>query len=55
VEENILDLLKAGPKRLTEIAAATEAKQSTTSERMRRMCQRSLVAPVGGGAWAASV
>jgi Bacterial regulatory protein, arsR family len=53
-EDRILELLKGGPKRLSEIAEATEAKQSTLSERMRRLRQLGQVAPAGGGAWAAS-
>ena len=52
-EAEILELLKGGPKRMAEIGAATEAKQSTLSVRLRRLRQRGLAAPVGGGAWAA--
>ena len=53
-EERILELLKTRPMKMAEIVAATEAKQSTVSERMRRLRQRGLAAPVGGGAWAAT-
>jgi hypothetical protein len=54
VEAKILDLLRARPMRLAEIVTAMEARQSTTSERLRRLRQRGLVALVDGGAWAAS-
>ena len=35
-EAKILELLKARPMKMAEIVAAMEAKQSTTSERLRR-------------------
>ncbi len=51
VEARILELLKARPMRMAEIAVETEAKQSTTSERLKRMRERGLVA-LADGAWA---
>ena len=53
-EEKILELLKAGPLRMGEIAEATAARRTTTGERLRRLRQRGLAGPVGGGAWAAT-
>ena len=53
-EEKILGLLKAGPLKLAEIAAATQGEQSTTSERLRCLRQRGLASPGVGGAWAAT-
>jgi hypothetical protein len=47
-EGRILELLKAGPLRAAEIAAAMAAKQSTTSERLRRLRQRGLIDLAGG-------
>jgi hypothetical protein len=52
-EGRILELLKQGPMRASAIAAALEARQSTTSERLRRLRQRGLVA-LAGGAWAST-
>jgi hypothetical protein len=36
-EAKILELLKARPMRMTEIAAEMKARQTTTSERLRRL------------------
>lgn len=50
-EEKILELLKAGPLRMAEISSQMSARQSTTSERLRRMRDRHLIARDGEG-WA---
>jgi hypothetical protein len=52
-EETIRTLLRERPMRMGEITAAMAAKQSTTSERLRRLRQRGQVT-LDGGAWAAS-
>jgi Bacterial regulatory protein, arsR family len=51
-EEKILELLKGKPLRASEVALALDAKQSTTSERLRRLRRRGLAAPGSSGAWA---
>jgi DNA-binding transcriptional ArsR family regulator len=53
-EEKIIALLRERPMKAVEITAATESRQSTTSERLRRLRQRGLVTLGGGGAWAAT-
>jgi|SRR5580704_1822706 predicted transcriptional regulator len=53
-EERILELIREKPLRMTEIATEMGAKQNTTSERLRRLKAKGLVAPAEGGAWAAS-
>ena len=53
-ENRILELLKVKPLRASEIAVALEARQSTTSERLRRLRQRGLAASGASGAWAAT-
>ena len=52
-EETILNLLRERPMRMVEIMAAMESRQSTTSERLRRLRQRGLVA-ADSGAWTAT-
>jgi hypothetical protein len=53
-EQRIVELLKTrGALKMTEIMAAMESRQSTTSERLRRLRQRGLVA-VDAGAWTAT-
>jgi hypothetical protein len=52
-EAQILELLKTKPMKAAEIAAATAAKLVTTHDRLRRLRQRGLAAPVDG-AWAAT-
>ena len=52
-EGRILELLRQRPMKMGEIVAAMGAKQSTTSERMRRLRQRGLV-DLAGGAWSAT-
>jgi hypothetical protein len=52
-EEKILGLLRERPMKMGEITAAMAAKQSTTSERLRRLRQRGEVT-LDGGAWAAT-
>jgi hypothetical protein len=54
IDEKVIDLLKATPgMKVSELAKATSSKTSTTSERLRRMRARQLVAPVDGGGWQA--
>jgi predicted Rossmann fold nucleotide-binding protein DprA/Smf involved in DNA uptake len=53
VEAQILELLRTKPMKAAEIAAATSAKLVTTHDRLRRLRQRGLAAPVDG-AWAAT-
>jgi Mn-dependent DtxR family transcriptional regulator len=52
-EETILNLLRDRPMRMAEVMKEMQAKQSTTSERLRRLRQRGLVV-VDGGAWTAA-
>jgi predicted Rossmann fold nucleotide-binding protein DprA/Smf involved in DNA uptake len=51
-ESRILELLKTGPKRMAELASETETRQSTTSERLRRLREKGLVVQANG-AWQA--
>ena len=54
VDQQVLDLLKATPgMKVSELAKLTASKTSATSERLRRMRARQLVAPVDGGGWQA--
>ena len=53
-EQKIIDLLKTRPVRMAEIATEMGAKQTTTSERVRRLRERGLIVPVEGGGWTAS-
>ena len=52
-ESQILEMLKTGPKRMAEISSEMQARQSTTSERLRRMREKGLIKRDGEG-WAAS-
>jgi hypothetical protein len=51
-EQTILAMLRERPRRAAEIATATDSRQSTTSERLRRMREKKLVTMVDG-AWEA--
>jgi hypothetical protein len=54
IDEKIIGLLKDRPgMKVGELAKATSSKTSTTSERLRRIRARHLVAPVDGGGWSA--
>ena len=52
-EEKILSLLRERPRRMAEISSEMQARQSTTSERLRRMRDKGLVKRDGEG-WAVS-
>jgi hypothetical protein len=52
-EQKVLDLVRGGMTRSSEIAAATSSRVSTCSERLRRLRQKGLVERVGEG-WAAA-
>jgi DNA-binding NtrC family response regulator len=51
-EGQILDLLKTRPMRMAEIASEMGAKQTTTTERLRRLRERGQIVPADGGGWA---
>jgi hypothetical protein len=54
IDQQVIDLLRATPgMKVGELAKATNAKTSTTGERLRRMRERGSVAPVDGGGWQA--
>ena len=52
-ESQILAMLKERPHRMAEISSEMKARQSTTSERLRRMREKGLIKRDGEG-WAAS-
>jgi predicted Rossmann fold nucleotide-binding protein DprA/Smf involved in DNA uptake len=51
-QDRILEILRAGPRRMAELASETETRQSTTSERLRRLREKGLVVQANG-AWQA--
>jgi DNA invertase Pin-like site-specific DNA recombinase len=52
-EALIVSLLKDGPKKQTEIMAATGAPQSTTGQRLARLSEKRLVQRGDDGLWSA--
>jgi hypothetical protein len=54
IDQQVIDLLKATPgMKVSDLARLTASKTSTTSERLRRMRARHLVAQLDGGGWQA--